>query len=166
MTESALGTWSLRPITDDDLPFLCELYGSTREWELSVVDWTDDQKREFIAFQFHAQHTFYQQHFPQAQFDVIEVDGQRGGRLYVDRRSDEIRLVDIALLPAFRNHGLGSQLLTRLLDEAQARRQPLRIHVEHNNPAMRLYLRLGFVKVEEQGVYHLMERKPSVTGTT
>jgi hypothetical protein len=30
------------------------------------------------------------------------------------------------------------------------------IHVEKNNPAMRLYRRLGFTAVEDKGVYDLM----------
>ena len=36
----------------------------------------------------------------------------------------------------------------------------MRIHVEHNNPAMRLYKRLGFRKIDDNGIYHLMEWSP------
>jgi len=34
------------------------------------------------------------------------------------------------------------------------------IHVEKNNPARNLYLRLGFVKQEDAGVYDRMVRSP------
>jgi ribosomal protein S18 acetylase RimI-like enzyme len=44
-----------------------------------------------------------------------------------------------------------------LLDEAAAAGKPVRIYVEHNNPAMRLYRRLGFQQVGDSGVYFLME---------
>ncbi len=153
----SIETWRLRAITPKDLPFLERLYGSTRALELAQIPWSDAEKAKFVAFQFHAQHTYYQQQFPSARFDLIEVEGQPAGRLYVDRRENEIRLIDIALMPEYRNQGLGSKLLAQLLDESQSTGKPLRIHVEHNNPAMRLYLRLGFVKIEESGIYHLME---------
>ena len=63
-------------------------------------------------------------------------------------------------MPEARNQGLGKALLLDLLDEAQAAALPVRIHVEKFNPAMRLYLRLGFKPLEDQGVYQLMEWRP------
>ena len=88
------------------------------------------------------------------------VDGEPAGRLYVDRRADEIRLIDIALMPAFRRRGIGGELLKRVLDQGREAGLPVQIHVEHNNPAMRLYDRLGFRRVEDQGVYWLMRWQP------
>lgn len=157
MSDRVVDGLTLRPMTDADLPFLEELYGSTREWEMAQVPWTDEEKARFLAFQFNAQHTFYQQQFANAQFDVIECEGRPVGRLYVDRRDDEIRLVDIAIIPAYRGRGIGTILLKQLRAEAGRQSQPLRIHVENQNPAMRLYQRLGFRKVHDTGVYHLME---------
>lgn len=153
---------SFRPINDSDLEFLYQLYASTRTDELVHVDWDDVQKEQFLTQQFNAQHSFYQQQFGQAVFLVIESDGDPVGRVYVDRRSDEIRLIDIALVPEQRNSGLGTALLKELLAEAQAVNLPVRIHVEKFNPAMRLYQRLGFQALEDQGVYDLMEWLPAV----
>lgn len=78
-------------------------------------------------------------------------------RLYVDRTDKEILLIDIALLPEHRGAGIGGRLLNDLLSEAAAEHKPVRIHVEHKNPARRLYERLGFRKIEDKGVYYLME---------
>ncbi|MCP4663054.1 MAG: GNAT family N-acetyltransferase [bacterium] len=47
-----------------------------------------------------------------------------------------------------------------LLTEAEEAGKPVRIHVERFNPAMRLYERLGFTQVDDQGVYYLMEWSP------
>lgn len=152
---------TLRPITDADHDFLRRVYASTREDELAMTPWSDEEKAQFLRFQFHAQHVHYQEHFPDAAFDVIELDGEPIGRLYIDRRADEIRLIDIALLPEYRSQGLGGEILDGILAEGREKDLLVRIHVEHNNPAMRLYLRLGFRKIEEQGVYHLMECRPS-----
>jgi ribosomal protein S18 acetylase RimI-like enzyme len=151
---------ALQPFTDDDLEFLYEVYAGTRQDELAVVDWTDEQQEQFLRMQFHAQHTHYQQHYAHASFDVIELDGVPIGRLYLLRDEAEFRIVDIALLPEYRGRGLGGRLLDDVLSEADRAALPVSIHVEHDNPAMRLYARLGFVQVDDNGVYHLMRRAP------
>ena len=124
------------------------------------MDWTDEQKDRFLDFQFGAQHDYYQEQFPDARFELVLVDGEPAGRLYVDRRADEIRLIDIALLPEFRRRGIGGRLMRQVLEEGRAAGLPVQIHVEQNNPAMRLYDRLGFRRVEDQGVYYLMRWEP------
>lgn len=154
---------SFRPITDEDRDFLARLYASTRAEEMAMVPWDQAEKDQFLAFQFAAQHTFYQDNFKSASFDVILHHGKPIGRLYLDRRHDEHRLIDIALLPEQRGAGLGTQLMDRVLGDAAAEGKKVRIHVEQNNPAMRLYQRLGFRQVEDQGVYQLMEWSPSAT---
>ena len=161
-SERLPNTIRFRPIHDRDLPFLASLYASTRAEEVAQVsDWTDEQKSHFLQMQFDAQHKFYQEQFTKAEYLLIEQSDAPIGRVYTDRREDEIRLIDIALLPVARGQGLGSALLQDLLQEAQSKTLPVRIHVEKNNPAMRLYIRLGFAPVEDQGVYELMEWKPT-----
>ena len=147
----------LRPAGPDDRDFLLRVYASTREEELRLVDWSDEQKAAFVEQQFEAQDAYYREHYHPATFDVIEDGGEPIGRLYVARWEDEIRIMDIALLPEHRGHGIGTALLRALLDEAAEAGQRLSIHVELNNPARRLYERLGFAPVEERGVYVLME---------
>lgn len=150
-------TVELRPITAEDEDFLMRVYFSTREEELRPVPWSEAQKAAFLEQQFRAQHDFYQQQFPEARFDLVLLYGKPVGRLYVDRREDEIRIIDIALLTEARGQGLGGRLLEELLEEAGREGKAVSIHVERNNPALRLYHRLGFQSVEDQGVYYLME---------
>lgn len=147
----------LRPAGAEDRDFLLQVYASTREEELRLVDWSAEQKAAFVHMQFEAQDTDYRRNYEAASFDVIEVDGEPAGRLYVDRRADDIRIIDITLLPEYRGRGIGTGLIRGLLDEAATDRKRLSIHVEVNNPARRLYERLGFVQVEERGLYLLME---------
>jgi len=149
---------SLRPITLDDEGFLYSVYSSTREDELAQVDWDDAQKQAFLKMQFHAQHTYYMEQYKHASFDVILLDDVPVGRLYLDRRKSEIRIVDIALLTAYRNRGIGSLLLKDILAEGERAGLPVRIHVEHFNPALHLYTRLGFRHIDDHGVSYLMER--------
>jgi ribosomal protein S18 acetylase RimI-like enzyme len=153
---------TLRPVTAEDRPFLERVYASTRAEELAVVPWTDLQKAAFLRFQFDDQDRHYRQHYAQARFDVVLAGGTAVGRLYVDRSGSEIRLIDIALLPEHRGAGIGSALLGALIAEARREQKPLTIHVEHGNPAQRLYQRLGFrFTGSETGVYRLMEWRAS-----
>ena len=147
-----------RPIRPGDEPFLSQVYASTRLDELAVTDWDDGQKATFLQMQFAAQHKFYQENYTDTDFLIVLQDDIPVGRLYVARWKDEIRIVDIALLPAYRGTGIGTTILRDLLAEADAAGKPVRIHVERDNPARRLYQRLGFVVIEDKGVYLFMER--------
>ena len=111
---------TLRPIATEDLEFLHRLYASTRQDEMRLVDWSDEQKESFVRFQFDAQHRYYQEQFPNATFDVVQDGEMPIGRLYVDRRADEIRLIDIALLPEHRGKGIGGSLMRHTLTEGPA----------------------------------------------
>ena len=147
---------TVRPATEADRDFLLSVYASTREKELAQVEWEEGAREEFLEHQFSVQDHHYRTNYPGATFDVIEVDGERAGRLYVHRGTGEIRIMDIALAPAFRGRGIGTALLRELMDEAGGSGRALSIHVEANNPARRLYERLGFVPAGEHGIYVLM----------
>jgi ribosomal protein S18 acetylase RimI-like enzyme len=148
----------LRPVAPGDEQLLFRVYASARAEELAVVPWDDAQKEAFLRAQFDAQARWYREHYSAASFDVVLVDGEPCGRLYVHRGASEIRIVDIALLPEHRGGGVGSRLLKDLLAEADAGGKRVTIHVERLNPALRLYERLGFSVAEDKGVYLLLER--------
>lgn len=152
---------TLRAAVDDDRAFLVAVYGATRADELALVDWSDAEKQAFVEMQFDAQDRHYREHYAAASFDVVLLDGMAVGRLYAARRPADIRIVDIALLPPWRNAGLGTVLLRRIMGEASDSGRTVSIHVEVFNPALRLYLRLGFAPVEDHGVHRLMEWAPA-----
>jgi RimJ/RimL family protein N-acetyltransferase len=151
---------TLRPVGPDDHDFLLELYGSTRAEELALVPWTTEQQQLFIRAQFTAQQDHYSKTYPTANHDIIMSDDRRVGRLYVARLDHEIRIVDITLLPAERNAGIGTCLLQQLLDEANRTGKVTRIYVEEFNPSLRLFERLGFAPSEQQGIHLLMQWSP------
>ncbi len=150
-----------RPVTPEDDEFLFGLYASTRESELAPLGWDDGQREAFLRQQFAAQSKFYFEQFPLAKFHIVLLAEEPIGRLYLDHRDDEIRLIDISLLPARRNTGIGTALLNDILAEGERLGLPVTIHVERFNPARRLYERLGFREISENGVYYLMEWSPS-----
>lgn len=134
--------------------------------ELASLPWSDEQRQAFLAQQFHAQSVHYAANFADASFDVVLVDGDRAGRMIVARREGELKLVDIALLPEHRGRGIGTRLLQPLLDEADASGVKVTIYVECASRALGLYARLGFVAVQDTGVYLRMERPPTAQAKT
>lgn len=148
---------TFRRVGEGDAAFLYDVYASTRQEELAPLGWSDAQRSAFLQQQFAAQDTHYRQHFGAADFLIILRGGAPVGRLYVDRRADELRIVDIALLPSHRGAGIGGAIMADLLREAATAGKAVRIHVEHNNRALRFYERLGFRRIGEAGVYFLME---------
>jgi RimJ/RimL family protein N-acetyltransferase len=152
---------TLRPVSADDYDFLVALYGSTRAEEMAMVPWTSEQQETFIRLQFAAQQDHYAEKYPTASHDIIVCDDRPVGRLYVARLDQEIRIIDITLLPAERNAGIGSHLLRQLLDEANGSGKITRIYVEEFNPSLRLFERLGFSPSEQHGIHLLLQCNPS-----
>lgn len=150
----------LRPATDDDRDLLRAIYESTRTEEMAIVPWSDEQKRAFLQWQFDAQDHSYRTNMPDATFEIIVDDGQDVGRLYLDERPGEIRVVDIALLPVARGRGIGTRLLREVQQRAGATGRSVVLHVEPQSPARRLYERLGFVAVADSPAHVRMEWTP------
>lgn len=152
---------SLRGIQENDLTDLCKIYGSTRIEELEKgTNWNEEQKKIFIEQQFFAQHEYYQKNYIGADFYIIEKENVIIGRLYIDFffEKKDIRIIDITLLPNWRKKNIGSSILKEISKKAAINNLNVTIHVESFNPAMDLYKRLGFTKINEtNGVYHLME---------
>lgn len=147
-----------RPVVDADEPFLFEVYAGTRADELALVDWDEQQKRDFVEMQFRAQNQDYQRRFPTADHSILLVDDEPVGRVWIGRWTDELRLLDIALHPSRQNEGIGTVVLRELQEEAVAAGKPLRHAVfTGNDDGLRFYGRLGFEVVEEFELYALME---------
>jgi ribosomal protein S18 acetylase RimI-like enzyme len=153
--------FALRPETEADVPFLRQLYISTRWEELAqVADWTEAQKIAFLESQFTAQRSHYLIHYANAAFDVLEAQGVPAGRLYLDRQADTLLIVDIALLPQWCGRGIGTALLEAMFAEARLAGKGVTVSVEKFNPAQRLYRRLGFREYAESDVYWFMHWSP------
>ncbi|MFG6456398.1 GNAT family N-acetyltransferase [Roseateles sp. BYS96W] len=151
--------YQLRPTGPGDDAWQLAIYASTRTEELALTGWPRAQCDAFVAQQHRAQQQHYWRHYPRSLCQLILVDGAVAGRLWVDSRADRLHVLDISLLPAFRDRGLGTRCLLNLAKEAAATDRPLGIQVEVHNPARRLYERLGFAADgEAQGLYQPMLR--------
>lgn len=154
--------FDMRPLRDEDEPWLRDLYASTRADELACVPWGEPMRRAFCDQQFDLQHRHFMAHYRGACFLAIQHHIDRpAGRLYLDRAGEHDLVIDIALFPAFRGRGIGGALLGAVLDGAAARGRATALHVAHHNlRARRLYERLGFVPVASSPSHLLMRRQP------
>ena len=141
-------------IRNSDEPFLFALYSTVRAEEMTLVPWDDNQKTAFLQSQFKAQHEYYLTSYPQGSFQLIELDGKSIGRLYLAELDDEIRIIDLTILPEYRGKGFGSEIISDILQKAA---KPVRIYLESFNQSNDLFKRFGFHKISDEGVYQLWE---------
>jgi N-acetylglutamate synthase-like GNAT family acetyltransferase len=146
------------PIAHQDEPFLFELYSSTRSDELSRVPWGDEQKQAFLLHQFQAQQQYYLTKYPDALFQVIKLDDDSVGRLYIAELIDEIRIIDITILTEFRGKNIGTTLLEEILIAADKKNKAVQIYLETNDQSANLFARLGFAPVTDEGIHQLWRR--------
>lgn len=148
---------TLRPERPEDEPLLFDLYASTRQEEMDALNWPPDLRTAFVTMQFKAQRTGYASMFPKGEFQMIVLNGTPIGRMVVDRAAKELRLVDLVIGLEHRNSGIGTELITTLMRQAEAAKKPLRLSVVTGNRATRLYERLGFRKTGQEGFHDEME---------
>ncbi len=154
-------TITLREVTPDDETLLREIYACTRAAELAMVPWSDEQREAFLRFQFNAQDSHYRSQFPEASYQLILKNSEPVGRLYVLRQATEIRVLDITVLPQYRNAGIGTSLIRDVLAEADRSGKTVTIWVEQFNPSQALFRRLGFAKIQDDGYSDLLEYVPA-----
>jgi ribosomal protein S18 acetylase RimI-like enzyme len=144
----------LRAVTPDDEAFLLKLFGSTHE-EFRFLN--SAELEALVRMQFTLRQQQYRNGYPNAEDNVIIYKGQPIGRIFIDEAEDELMLVDIALLPEYRNQGIGRHLIDQLLARAWAAKKQVRLHVFNSNPARRLYERLGFTEIGRDSMYIEMQ---------
>ena len=144
---SPLGPITLRPERGDDEAFRYDLFCVSRPPEWDMVQLDPQLREQLNRHQFAAQTGSYRTQFPRARFDIIELGGERIGRIVVDRPGNELHIVDQAIVRHMRIKGLGTAMMRVLMDEAANAGVPVRLTVaSSNDPSLRLYLRLGFVE--------------------
>jgi ribosomal protein S18 acetylase RimI-like enzyme len=148
----------LRPVNKEDELFIEKVYRSTREGELTLTNWPEEQKQAFMMMQSMAQEAEYKTKFPGAEFQIILYKKYEAGRLYTWEGENEIRLIDITVLPSFRKKGIATFLLKELIRKSEKKNKKVSLHVDPVNPALQLYLRLEFIHISNNGRFYYMER--------
>ena len=147
--------FALRAAVAEDDEFEQFLYASTRD-DLRPLG--PEVFEGLVGMQFRAQSMSIKLDHPRADRKIVTGDGAPAGRLIVDGSGNHIEVIDIALLPEFRGHGIGTHVLRGILAEAERLGRAVRLHVEKQNRAVHLYERLGFTTRGGVGMYFAMTR--------
>ena len=148
----------IRPLAQADEPFLWQmLYHAIyvtegealperdviNQPELAryVHDWGQADDRGFIAMDTEGKH-------PIGAAWLRLLTGDSKGFGYVDDATAEL---SVAVLPEYRGQGIGTRLLSQLLQAASNHHPAVSLSVAADNPALRLYQRLGFDVVGTSG---------------
>ena len=154
-------SYSLVPVTGGDADFLLELYAQTRRAEMTLVPWSDEQKRMFLKMQFDAQTAYYRERYADASFDIVKTGGKSVGRFYLAELADEIRIIDIALLPEYQGGEIHRNLIEQVLRSGDEKGKPVQIYLERlDENATEIFAAGGFQKRDEHGIYFLWRREP------
>ncbi len=156
----------VRPAAAADQAFLADLYRSTRDDLLAMV--ADPRQIEaLVAMQQQMQAAGYRASYPEASYQVLELDGVAVGRLVTAVADGAMRVVDIAVLPHARGRGVAGEALRRLHERAASEGRDLTLAVRKDNAAARrLYAALGFVPEGEDALsLRLRWRAQSGSGT-
>lgn len=135
---------ALRPARRDDEDFLFGLHRcAMREYVEAVWGWDEHWQRSHFA----------RAYAPRRQAVIVRVDGgpRDIGRVSVTRHWNNFFLRDIELFPTERNRGIGSAVIGALLAVARKEHRSVELVVLKPNPAQRLYTRLGFRAVDDDG---------------
>jgi ribosomal protein S18 acetylase RimI-like enzyme len=159
--DSSSAPVALRPEQPGDESFLFEVYAGTRQEELALTNWDEPARRAFLNMQFAAMRRGYASLYPAGEFLVISLGPRAVGRMVLNRSAEEVRVVDLALLPAHRHAGIGTLLMRQVCAQAAEAGIPVRLSVLKSSRAVGWYERLGFAKAGEAGIYDQMEWRAS-----
>jgi ribosomal protein S18 acetylase RimI-like enzyme len=152
---------TFQPVADEDEEFLFRLYSTIRAEEVQAWGWPEAEAQLFLKMQFTARQRSYQATYPNATYTLVLKTGEPIGQEVVERGAKTIRLIDIALVPAYRGTGIGTLLLNDLIEESRSSGATVELKVLRNNvAAIRLYERMGFVTTQEDAIYKEMIRNP------
>ncbi|MCD2519027.1 GNAT family N-acetyltransferase [Massilia sp. G4R7] len=150
----------IRPARPDDAAFFAALYRSTRPDLLAML--ADRRYIDgLVAAAWQAQAASYRERYPDARYQVLELDGEPVARLVTAAVARALRVVDLAVLPAARGRGVATAALQWLQRQARQDGRDLALAVHRDNAgARRLYAALGFAAEGEEGAVLALRWRP------
>ncbi len=121
--------------------------------------------KEYVEVTWGWDDTFQQNYFAQ-NFDItgcqiVLINGRKAGQITTIDQGQNIFISAIYLLPEFQNYGIGSALLKQVLKKAERFNVTVTLRVlKANEPAYRLYKRLGFIETADKLTHRMMKWQP------
>lgn len=141
----------LRQIEESDKQDIFEIFLNSRPDMLSLISY-GNQNENVILSQFDLSQRYVDIRELDTRY-IIVYENRTIGTLYLRINEKKIEVVSFAILPLFRNKGIGTYLLNEIINKYSDEFE-IRLNVAwYNNEALKLYLRLGFEEIEDLGVY-------------
>jgi ribosomal protein S18 acetylase RimI-like enzyme len=136
---------TLRDATEKDFNFVFELNKTNmRKYVEETREWDDEKEKEDLKSKF------------SPELDkIIQIDRKDVGVLRAIDKGDELSLDHIELLSEHQRKGIGTQLIKSLINSGKK----ISLKVRKNNPAVKLYQRLGFSIRGEGELKYFMSTK-------
>jgi len=132
--------WTLRPASPADAQWLADLKARAMRPDLERLGlWDEDWARS----------RFLDTYIP-ANTDIVEVDERPVGAIAVRPGPDAQWIEHFYLDPAIQGRGLGGQIIRHVMD-AHRDARPFRLAIDRGSAARRLYERVGFVHLYDDG---------------
>jgi GNAT superfamily N-acetyltransferase len=163
---SSLGNVAyLRPCTEADDAFVYDVFCTTWESEVAALP-NQNLAQHVLRIQHIAQERRFAARYPEYQRYIVLHDGEPAGRLYVHETDSTMHVVDLTLMPEFRDQGIGTRLFHDLFRHAEAAGQSITLQVERRNErATMLYTALGFDLVTVDDLDNYFEWVPDTAAT-
>jgi GNAT superfamily N-acetyltransferase len=145
---------ALRAAIDGDFDYCRRLYFGEMKWIIEELNL--DRAVQEVGFK---------EQWDAAQVRIIVLDGVDIGWLQAVTRDDDFFIAQLFVDRPFQRQGIGTELMKRLIGEAERARQAVLLNVVKINPARRLYERLGFRVTHEDGFKAYMKRDRNLDGT-
>jgi ribosomal protein S18 acetylase RimI-like enzyme len=134
---------------------------SDRDWAYALKSeaYRDVVERQFGPWDEKFQQTLFAKRWNPATSMVIILGEDPVGLFSVERKGRDIHLDEIQVACRWQNRGIGTAVVQRLIEESESSvgRISLQVLIQ-NTRAAKLYERLGFRVVGDNGTHKLMER--------
>ncbi len=130
----------LRAAREEDRAFLDGLFFERKQVEFAALGWPPPVLAAFLQ----SQAAVRAQALAGLESWVIVHGEVPVGQVLVGITPGALHVAEMVVSQSRRGQGLGTAALQEVLARADAEQRAVRLNVEHGNPAVRLYRRLGF----------------------
>lgn len=138
----------------EELGWVARLHRETLAEELRAGGLPAPLVELLVEGQLRGREQSWRSRFPEMRALVLRVQAELVGAVVVERGAAQVSVIDLVVVPGWRGLGVGAAVLRRVQEEAGS--LPVALSVRRDNPARRLYLRLGFVEGEGDAVHVAM----------
>jgi hypothetical protein len=144
----------------DDSEFLFRLFEELKIAELNIASWPELMKNQLVAMQYNAFEKMIKNEYPNSEDYLVVFNFQKAGRLQLNDDNEVLKILNISLLPAFQNLGIGSKIIKDIIINAGVKNKLVYLEVDKANPVFSLYKKLGFTVYAQDELKYYMKYFP------